>query len=113
MPTTIGTILNAVRLEKGVYKVSDSRVSLDSIVREFNAGADAAQIQSSFDSLSLAQVHAAIAYYLHNRAQVDEYLERRQEDSDRLRDEYSTPELRTQLLARRGKPSEEWEPLNF
>lgn len=113
MPATIGTILNAIRLEKGVYKVGDSRVSLDSVIYEFNRGADAAEIQRSYDSLSLAQVHAAIAYYLHNKAQVDEYLKRREEESDRLREKYSTPGLREQLLARRGKPPEEWEPLNF
>lgn len=77
MAAIVGTISNAVRLEDGVYKVGDTRVSLDTLVYEFNNGADAAEIQREFDSISPAQVHAAIAYYLHNQAEVDRYLAKR------------------------------------
>ena len=113
MASIVGTISNAVRLAEGVLKVGDSRVSLDSIIYAFNDGNDAAEIQQDFNSLSLAQVHAAIAYYLHNKADIDQYLQRREEESDRLREKYSTPGLREQLEARLGKPPEEWEPLKF
>ena len=114
MPVSFGTIPKAVRrVEGGTLRVGNSRVSLDSVVYAFNRGEDAAEIQQSFDTLSLADIHAAIAYYLHNKADVDEYLKRREEESERLMEKYSRPGLRKQLLARRGKPPEEWEPLNF
>src|SRR5438552_10845510 len=75
MPTVIGTIPNAVRLDEGgALKVGDTRVSLDAVVYAFNNGADAAEIQRDYDSMSLAEVHAAIAYYLHNIAKIDSYI---------------------------------------
>lgn len=114
MASTVGTIPKPVRVDKGGgLKVGGTRVSLDSVVYAFNRGEDAAEIQRCFDTLSLAEVHAAIAYYLHNKADVDEYLHRRKAESDRLRKKHATPGLREQLLARRGKPPEEWEPLKF
>ena len=114
MSVSFGTIPKAVRrVEGGTLRVGNSRVSLDSVVYAFNRGEDARQIQQSFDTLSLAEIHAAIAYYLHHKSDVDEYLERREDESDRLKAKYSTPGLREQLQARHGKPPEEWEPLNF
>ena len=74
MASIVGTIPKPVRVVEGVFKVGDSRVSLDSVVYAFNDGNDAAEIQRQYDSLSLAQVHAAIAYYLHNKAAIDAYL---------------------------------------
>jgi len=111
MATTVGTIPNAVRLEEGVYKVGDTRVSLDTVVYHFNKGADAAEIQSSYDSMSLAQVHAAIAYYLHNKAKVDEYLVKQEVRKAKIRKElekYSKPGMRKILLARRNGVDKNW-----
>ena len=74
MASLVGTIPKPVRSVEGVLKVGDTRVSLDTVVYHFNNGATAAEIHDQYDSMSLAQVHAAIAYYLHNKARVDEYL---------------------------------------
>ena len=110
MAVVVGTLPKPVRLDKhGVFRVGGTRVSLDSVVHCLNNGEEAREIQSSFDTLSLAEVHAAIAYYLHNKVKVDEYLAKRKIESDRLQEKYSTPGLREKLVARRGKPPEEWE----
>ena len=67
MATIVGTIPKSVKMNShGVLRVGNTRVSLDSVVYAFNRGEDAAEIQRNFDTLSLAEVHAAIAYYLHN-----------------------------------------------
>ena len=111
MATTVGTIPNAVRLEEGVYKVGDTRVSLDTVVYHFNQGADAAEIQSSYPSMSLAQVHAAIAYYLHNKAKVDDYLAKQEVRKAKIRkklEKYSKPGMRETLLARRNGGDKNW-----
>ena len=114
MASIVGTISNAVRLEDGVIKVADSRVSLDSVVYAFNNGADAAEIQRDFDSLSLAQVHAAIAYYLHNKAAVDTYITKREverEDWWREHEAKFPPKItREMLLARRNGRDPNWPP---
>lgn len=79
MPVAFGTLPKVVRrVEGGTLRVADSRVSLDSVVYAFNQGEDAAGIQECFSSLPLADIHSAIAYYLHNKAKVDKYLEERE-----------------------------------
>jgi uncharacterized protein (DUF433 family) len=106
MATTVGTIPKPVRSVQGVLKVGDTRVSLDTVVIEFNKGADAAEIQKMFDSMSLAQVHSAIAYYLHNKEAVDRYLANRQVSRAKMRNEIETafpPKVtREMLLARKN-----------
>ncbi len=56
------------------FFISDSRVSLDSIVYAFLRGASPETIQAEWPALSLEQVYGAITYYLANRKNVDEYL---------------------------------------
>src|SRR5262245_59451357 len=61
--------------EAGLY-VAGTRVSLDSIVYAFEQGSSPESIQENWPSLKLEQVYGAITYYLANRASVDEYLRR-------------------------------------
>ena len=106
MATLVGTIPKPVRFVEGVLKVGDTRVSLDTVVYHFNNGLDAAEIQDQYDSMSLAQVHAAIAYYLHNKAEVDEYLAdqeiRQEETRKRIERDFPPRVTREVLLARKN-----------
>ena len=113
MPTVIGTIPNAVRLDEGgVLKVGDSRVSLDSVVYVFNEGMDAREIQHEYDSLALAQVHAALAYYLHNKKKVDAYLAKREIERERIKREvqaeFPARVTREMLLKRKNGEAPNW-----
>jgi len=86
MAVTFGTLPKVVRrVEGGTLRVGNSRVSLDSVVYEFNRGENVIQIQESFSSLSLADIHAAIAYYLHNKEKVDKYISKRTADFEKKR----------------------------
>jgi uncharacterized protein (DUF433 family) len=62
------------------YLVAGTRVSLDSIVYAFLAGASAETIAQAFPVLSLEQVYGAIAFYLGHREEVDRYLATRAKD---------------------------------
>jgi uncharacterized protein (DUF433 family) len=64
--------------ENGAFRVSATRVSLDSVVYAFLQGHSAETIQQQFSSLSLEEIYGAIAYYLANREEVDRYLERQE-----------------------------------
>jgi uncharacterized protein (DUF433 family) len=48
----------------GAYRISGTRVSLDSVVYAFLNGVSPESIQDSFPVLTLEQVYGAIAYYL-------------------------------------------------
>jgi uncharacterized protein (DUF433 family) len=58
----------------GGYYVSGARVSLDSIAHGFNRGQSPEAIQEDFPTLTRAQVYGAIAFYLDNQDEIDEYL---------------------------------------
>jgi uncharacterized protein (DUF433 family) len=65
--------------EHGVLRVGDTRVMLDSVVAAFHQGHSAETIAQQYPALSLEEVYGAIAYYLANRADVDQYLRRQDE----------------------------------
>ena len=64
-----------IEQREGVYRVGDTRVSLDSIVYAFLEGHTAESIQQSFPTLTLEQVYGAITYYLAHRESIDAYLQ--------------------------------------
>ena len=58
----------------GVFRVGGTRVTLESVIHQFQQGASAEQIQEDFPSLSLGDVYATIAYYLRHIQDVERYL---------------------------------------
>jgi uncharacterized protein (DUF433 family) len=57
----------------GLY-VTDTGVSLDSVVIRFQDGASPDKIVQSFPTLKLSQVYGVIAYYLENETAINEYI---------------------------------------
>ena len=91
--------------EDGVVRVGGTRVRLDTVVYAFNQGASAEEILQQYPSL--ADIYAAISYYLQHRTSVDEYLKDRQQEHERVRqtnESRSDPAgLRERLLKRTPK----------
>jgi hypothetical protein len=79
---------------------------------KFNNGANAFDIHREFDSISLAQVHASIAYYLHNKAEVDAYIAEHEADRERFWKDHEAkypPKItREMLLARKNGEDPNW-----
>lgn len=73
--------------EDGSIRIGSSRVTLDSIVHEFTQGSTAEQIQDDFPSLSLREIYGAISYFLEHEDRVSEYLQRREEEAQKIRAE--------------------------
>ena len=63
-----------VEMRDGAYYLTGSRVSLASIVYDYRDGASPETIRQDFPTLSLEQIHGAIAYYLGHQEQVSAYL---------------------------------------
>lgn len=61
------------------YWISNSRISLASVVLAFRDGLSPETIVAEcFPTLSLEQVYGAITYYLSHRQEVDAYLKQRE-----------------------------------
>lgn len=109
MTLTLQTVPAPLRTDEyGVVRVGDSQVLLDVVIREFKNGARPEEIAEAYSTLKLADVYGAITYYLHHRVEIDEYLQARREDAQRLRQEIEAkqsgePDLRAKLLSRKAQ----------
>src|SRR3954452_5733694 len=63
-----------VTCREGVYRIADTRVSLDSLVYLFREGLSAESMVESYPALTLEQVHGALAFYLANQNEIDSYV---------------------------------------
>ena len=87
----------------GGYYVAGTRVSLDSVVYAFLRGESPEGIAYEFQALTLEQIFGSLAYYLANRAAIDEYLRQGEIEYDRLYEEAraKSPEFYAKLDAAR------------
>jgi uncharacterized protein (DUF433 family) len=85
-------------------RIGASRVPLESVVRAFDAGASAEDIVTSYPSLDLGDVYAALAYVLKNRGEIDEYMKRSAAECEKVdqhwESRHPTAELRRLLRKR-------------
>lgn len=83
---TIETV-ETVKLKKteyGTIRVGDTRVSIDSVVIQYERGATAEEIVESFPDLTLSDVHGVISYYLANKIAVDNYIAESEAAGERI-----------------------------
>lgn len=57
-------------------RIKRTRIGIEIVLAEYLNGRTAEEIALNFPALSPEQIHASIAYYLHNRAAMDRYLAR-------------------------------------
>lgn len=92
--------------EGGIVRIGNSRVSLDVLVEEYENGMTPDEMVSAYDSLAMADVYGAIAFYLRHRDEVQFYMKRRNDEAEALRVEIESrhpPIRRAELMARRER----------
>ncbi|MGE0608191.1 MAG: DUF433 domain-containing protein [Pirellulales bacterium] len=72
--------------EGGVIRVGNSRVSLDLIVEQYENGMAPDEMIRAYDTLQLADVYAAISYYLRHGNDVRAYMAQREHEAEALRE---------------------------
>lgn len=90
----------------GAVRVGETRVLLELVIHAFQDGATPETIVQRYDTLTLPDVYAVIAYYLRHRGEVEEYLARREQKAEENRqriqaDQSDLGDIRTRLLAKR------------
>lgn len=63
-----------IEQREGVYYVTGTRVSLDSLVYAFHRGESPETIRQNFDVLQLEEVYGALTYYLAHQSDIDVYI---------------------------------------
>jgi uncharacterized protein (DUF433 family) len=62
----------------GVIRVSQTRITLDTVLTAFLEGGTAEEIREQYPSLQLSDIYFASGYYLRHQSEVDAYLMERQ-----------------------------------
>src|SRR6266404_5434647 len=92
--------------EHGVIRIGDSRLALEVVLDYHHQGMAAEAIAEGYaDIISLADVHAVLAYYHRHREEIDRYLQYRGQQAEVARREIEAtqsprPGFRDELLAR-------------
>lgn len=89
--------------EHGAIRVSGTRVTLDTLIAFYRQGETPEDLHEGFPTVPLADIYAVIAYYLAHEAEIDDYLKRREEEAERIRQEWEArnpPPTKADLLAR-------------
>lgn len=76
----------------GVIRIGCTRVSLDSLIGSYLAGASVDELAAGFPDLSRYEIHASIAYYHRHTDEVEEYLAARRREAEtaeaKIREEF-------------------------
>jgi len=96
--------------EDGAIRIAGSRVSLESVLHHYKAGATPEQIACKFPSLRLADIYSVVAYYLNHREAIEQYLRESEAAGDVIQAQIEShpgyvsamDEIRTRLLTRRS-----------
>jgi uncharacterized protein (DUF433 family) len=95
----------ALRMDEGgAVRVGTSRVTLDLVLEQYANGMTPEEIVRAYDTLVLADVHSAIAYFLRHRQEVQAYLQRRLDESAALQQqvEAGRPRISREELTQRS-----------
>lgn len=93
-----------VRDEAGRLMIVGSRISLDILVSDFKRGKSPEAIHDTYETVSLADVYAVLAYYLRHRGEVEAYLVEQDREAKntqaRIEKAIPTSGRRAELLSR-------------
>ena len=68
--------------DRGLFRIRDTRVTLDCVVEMWLDGAAPEEIVEHYDPLELDDVYAVITYYLRHQQEVDRYLADQRAESE-------------------------------
>jgi uncharacterized protein (DUF433 family) len=72
----------------GAYRITGTRVSLDSVVYAWHKGLSPESILDDFPALTLERIYGAVAFYLANQDEIDEYLRQGEVEYEALRQKH-------------------------
>ena len=63
-------------------RIKGHRIGIEDVLKYYLSGYTPEEIKLELPSLNLEKIHATITFYLHNRAQINDYLRRLETDRE-------------------------------
>ena len=73
-------------------RIKGHRIGIDNVIGYYLSGCTPEQIRAHFPSLSLEKIYATITYYLHNKEEIDAYIERLNQEREQRYQEWRSAE---------------------
>lgn len=94
----------------GSFRVGNSHVLLELVIRAFEDGATPEAIVQRYPTATLADIYGVIAYYLRHEEAVKQYLNEREQQAEAVRSRIESQQrdmsdLRQRILNHQQKPS--------
>ena len=86
--------------DRGVAKLIGTRSKVRMVVLDHQSGMIPEQIHEAYPHLSLAQIHAALAYYYDHKDEIDADIEEKSRLADEMRAKHPNRFTREELKAR-------------
>ena len=88
----------------GVVRIGKTRVTLDTIIQAFLDGATPEEVSQQYPTVDLADVYSVIGYYLRRRPEIEDYLQREKQQTEKIRirneSRFDPHGIRERLMAR-------------
>jgi uncharacterized protein (DUF433 family) len=95
------TVALATQIEiddRGVARIAGTRTKVAMLVlHKLAYGSGPKELHRQFPRLSMAQIHAALAYYYENQVAMDEWIAKDEREAEELSKELSDPAFRARL----------------
>src|SRR5436305_1014340 len=75
----------------GSLRVGNSRIPAERVIYAYSDGDTPEEIKQDFPSLSLSEIYSVLAFYLRHKDEIDAYIQRRQSDATKTRQEIGAP----------------------
>ncbi len=89
----------------GLYRIAETRVTLDSVLFAFKNGATTEEIAMQYPTVELSDLYAVIGFYLKNKKAVDAYLIENEKDAkatqQKIQKKFPPAGIRERLLKKR------------
>jgi len=101
---TVEPITHIRRDERGVAWIDETNTKVIEVVMDWMANRSSPEeMNRQHPHLSLAQIHAAMAYYHDHKTELDEQVERSLRFADEMQAQATNQPSRAELLARLGR----------
>lgn len=89
-----------VRSEDGTIRIKGSRVTLETLLGAYIRGDSPEEIHEGFPAIDLGDIFTVIAYYFHNKAEVEQYLAAQEVASAEIEKKFAERRSPTQIALR-------------
>ena len=89
-------------------RIKGHRIGIEDVLKYYLSGYNPEEVKNELPSLNLEKIHATITFYLHNKLQIDKYLQRLEKEREQNYQKFmiDPPDIVQKLQAEKNRRNE-------